>query len=82
MKRPNCDEMGAMRQAGDTVEMYFDRAIKIINQQFGYQMAKDHPELVVGLINAQVADFENCSRVDYMYNIADAIKKIGKTNLE
>lgn len=76
MKRPNCDAEDAMEQAGDTIQLYFSRAVRIIDDKFGCGYSSKNPILVAELVKAQANDFENCSKVDYMYEIADAIAKI------
>ena len=48
----------AMYQAGSTIGIYLDEAVKQIDGTFGNGYAKAHPELVAVFIQACVKDFE------------------------
>ena len=52
-----CGDM-AMRQAGSTIGIYLDEAVKFIDGTFGQGYAKAHPKLVAVFIQACVKDFE------------------------
>ena len=44
-------------QAVGTTAQYFDRAVAVIDAQFGEGYAEKHPELVAIVIQTQTADF-------------------------
>lgn len=46
-----------MRQASDTAETYFNKAVRIIDEKFGEGYAKAHPELIVGYMDTAAQDY-------------------------
>lgn len=52
------DAHSSMNQAPDTIDFYFNKAIKKIDTEFGEGYAKAHPELVAAYIQACVADYK------------------------
>lgn len=71
-----------MRQAIDTAETYFNKAVRIIDETFGEKgYAKEHPELIAGFMRTAAADFNTCmtrQALDQISNnlgrVADAIE--------
>jgi hypothetical protein len=46
-----------MRQAPDTVALYLERAVNMIDGVFGKGYAKEHPELVAAFLQACQGDY-------------------------
>ena len=71
MERPTISNNDALRQASATADVYLQAAIESVDRHLG----ADHrdPALLAALIAAQVSDFNNCSTMAALYELADAV---------
>lgn len=76
MSKPDLSYEAALDQAGTTMAMYLGRAIDEINIRLGNGYAQDHPVLVAACIQAQTMDFNNCTTLNALFTISDAIDAV------
>ena len=74
MTKPSLSYEEAASQASSTTSIYFSEAIEMIDEQFGEGYAKKNPALIAPLVTAQVQDFNNCTLVRSLWEIAESIQ--------
>lgn len=63
-----------MDQAGSTVEVYFNRAVRIVDGRFGEGYSSLHPELVGQLVGAMVRDLQAATFGKSVGELSDVIR--------
>jgi hypothetical protein len=71
-KRVSADFHTLMVSAPATAKVYFNAAIKIIDEEFGAGYSKRHPELIAAFMSASATDFS-----DAMTNLSAQIIEDG-----
>jgi hypothetical protein len=82
MAEISADSSTLMRQASMTVDVYMREAITRIDQAFGIDYAKKHPELVGAFIQAAAMDMTGSIIAKMVEEIADAIHYIASTEID
>ena len=80
--RPTIGYNEAMKQAGDTAAVYFKKAIRIIDKEFGDGYAKKNPNLVHSLVSAQAADFNSVCSNGATWEVAEKLQGISSALYE
>ena len=73
MEKPTLSASEALVQAAWTAKQFMRQAIDMIDREFGAGFAKNHPEFISSLIQAQSRDFHTTSMMAATWNIGDAI---------
>lgn len=64
-----------MQQALDTATNYFNAAIRIIDDRFGDDFAKNHPELIAAFMRTAATDFHTSLQSRALDNLTDVLDK-------
>jgi hypothetical protein len=77
MDEPSIENTQAVYQAGDTVQVYFNRALELVDCLKEKDESYTEYQLLIGeLVKAQASDFNNCLLSTAFFKKAEAIKEI------
>ncbi len=64
-----------MRQASDTTETYFNKAVRIIDEKFGEGYARENPGLVGDFMKTCAKDFETAIEHQSIQNLIEEVSR-------
>jgi outer membrane murein-binding lipoprotein Lpp len=73
MRRPTIDNESALIQAGDTVRLYLEVAVKMVDDQFGPGFAGKNPAIVAECVRSQAVDYNTTALTAAIYALGDKV---------